>query len=185
MSYQPNEVGEEQWDDFVPHFWNVPSGGSSPDLETMPGFTILSQWAFDGQNTTEILESQFEVMHDFKEGTNIYPHVHWSPSTADAGNVKWFVIYSYANGDEEFSEEVTLSVIDSADGLGANGRALHHVVEFPPISDPNIKIGAQIRLAIRRVPSDAEDTYSDDAFMHQVGLHYQNDTRGSRSRFVK
>ena len=185
MSYNANMAGEEQWNDFVPHYWSVPSGSASPDLVTLPGATIISQWAFDGQNTAETLETQFEIMHDYKLGSLVYPHVHWSPSTADAGNVKWFIYYSIADAMGEFSAETVSSVVQAAGGLGANGRVIHQIVEFPALDLSNYDIGAQIRLAIRRVPGDAQDTYGADAFMHAVGIHYQSDTRGSRQRFTK
>ena len=49
------------------------------------------------------------------------------------------------------------------------------------VSGANIKIGDQVAFRLYRNPTDAQDTYPDDACVITFGIHSQIDTLGSRN----
>jgi len=176
-----------QYDDLVVDAQAVPSGATSPDLIPVPGAPNISAYGYDGQNTVESKSGTFELLHGYREGSDLWPHVHWSPTDNNTGNVRWvfeYIVYDVSAG--EFRAPVILEVVDAAGGLGPNGRPIQHNAEFPiPIPGAGLKIGSQIRFTIRREPANAADTYNSDAILWAVGIHYENDSVGSRQRFIK
>jgi hypothetical protein len=176
-----------QYDDLALDAQAIPAGAAGPDLIPVPGAPNISAYGFNGQNTVESKTGTFELLHGYREGSDLWPHVHWSPINNDAGNVRW--VFEYIVFDtiaNEFRAPVVLAVVDAAGGLGPNGRPIQHNVEFPiPISGLGLKIGCQVRFVIRREPANAADTYGSDAILWAVGIHYENDSVGSSQRFVK
>lgn len=154
-------------------------GATAPDKVAFVGGSEIL--AFDGLSTSEFVVGGFELLHDYEEGTDLHPHIHWSPLTADAGNVKWFLEYTIANVGDVFPSTTTISVIDATDATLHKNLA----VAFPVIDGTGLKIGAQCRFKLYRNPADAEDTYAHDAGLITLGVHYLADAIGSVSEFVK
>lgn len=137
--------------------------------------------AFDGVAVSEQLFGGFEILHDYKEGTDFTPHIHWMPTTNDAGNVKWFLEYSIKGVGGVFSAPSTLTAVSSAGGIAWT----HRMVSFSAISGTGILIHSHFMFRLYRVPADEEDTYTNDAALLSFGVHYQIDTLGSRQIFYK
>lgn len=171
-------VGSARWRDEILPATALGAGASAPDLVTLTG-NILA-YAFDGGSTAEQLYGSFELNHEYKEGTDIFPHIHWAPVNANAGNVKWNLEYSVASKDSAFAVATTISCTDA--NLGAN---THHVVEFSAISGTGRKVGDVIAFRLYRDPADASDTYASDAILLSLGIHYQVDSTGSVNKFTK
>ncbi len=185
MTNSPNLVEAPRWNDVWATDLVVPSGATAPDRATIPGATNLDAWAFDGNATTESLGSSFEIPHDYEEGTDLRPHLHWAGSSAGAGNVKWNFTYTLIVPGAEATAEATLTFTAANPGLGANSRPIGAATEFPVISGTGLKIGTIIRFRLFRNPGDAADTYADDALLFQAGIHYELDALGSRQVFTK
>ena len=167
------------WDDII-----IPPSGlarnvQAPDRVTFVG--SIEAPAFNGASATEQLSGSFEIPHDYKEGTTLRPHIHWSPSNTDAGDVKWQLEYTIACANEAFSASATVSAVDTSNQVD---RA-HQVVEFGTIDGTGLEIGCMIQFRLFRDPTDAEDTYGSDAFLLSIGVHYEQDSDGSRSAFTK
>jgi hypothetical protein len=175
-----------QYNDWICAAFLVPTGASGANQTAVPGATGFETWGFTGAATTDNLMGTFEFMHDYKEGSDVYPHIHWSGTNNNAGNVKWQFIYIIEGALGEFSAPVTLTVTAANPGLGPNGRPVHKVSEFAPaISGAGLAIGTQLRFILRRDPTDNADTYGSTALMWDVGIHYLSDSAGSLQRFVK
>ena len=172
-------VGTAKWNDFYIHGTALVSGPSAPDLTIFQ--SNIQLYTFDGASTLEETNGVFEVMHDYKEGTDIRPHVHWAPINANTGNVKWQIEYTICNVNGTFPANTTISAIGAASG------ALKHIATETSavISGTNIKIGDMLAFRIFRDPADAQDTYGSDAFLLSVGMHYQVDSTGSANTFTK
>lgn len=160
---------------------NALPGASAPNLVNLAS-TGLKGYAFDGVNQTE--ELQFgaeEVLHGYKEGTDISFHVHWRPTTTGAGNVKWqFEIY-WDNIDSTPGSTTNVSVVDAA-----SGTAWQHLkTDELTISGTGKKIGSLVHVRVYRDPTDSADTYGSDAVLSSIGFHYQINTVGSRQLNVK
>lgn len=120
-----------------------------------------------------------------KGGVNpqIRPHVHFSPVSAAAGNVKWFFEYFIHSGS--VSTSGTLSIVVSAGGVAWQEQIVEiGVIEFPaPLQGIT---GIQIGGRLYRDPSDPEDTYGATvAITDTAGWHYPVDSDGSIGIFAK
>lgn len=159
------------------------TGASAPDLINVFGTGGIKGLGFDGNVTLEQVYGGGEMLHDYKEGTDISFHVHWMPTTNTAGDVKWNLEYSWYNAetDAEIPAPQTISVVQSSGG--DDWKA--HVIEFPTISGIGKKIGSHLKFRFYRNPSDGADTYPDDAVLDSIGVHYQVDSDGSRQLYIK
>lgn len=171
------------WNDAWATDLHVPIGASAPDRVLPPGITGIDAYGFDGNATTESLSMVVELPHDFQEGTDVFPHLHWCGSSGAAGNVKWNMQYAICRFDEEMGAVVSTSFTAANPGLGANGRAVVRAGEFPAIS--GLKVNDLLRIRIFRNPGDAADTYGADAIYLQFGIHYVADQIGSAQKFSK
>jgi hypothetical protein len=175
-----------QWDDVFTDSLVVPVGAAAPDLVAVPGAPNISVKSFDGKNTIESLSGTMELLHGYREGSDLYPHVHWSPVNNNTGNVRWVFEYIVAEATGIFRAPVILTVVQEAKGLAPTGLPIQHNAEFSvPISGNNLVIGDQIRFTLRREPANEADTYESDALLWAVGIHYEKNSQGSLQRFIK
>jgi len=171
-----------QWDDIVIGGIILGAATSAPDqipFGSPP--TNLIVYGFDGNNISEQLFAQPEVLHNYKEGTNVYVHVHWTPTDNTAGNVKWFLEYTWANVGSTYGAATTISVIQAASGVAWR----HQLAEFPVITGTGKLIGSILNFRFYRTPTDAQDTYTSDAALLSIGIHYEINSFGSRQKLTK
>jgi hypothetical protein len=166
------------WNDINFPATSLGKGASAPEAVNSLG-TNIEVLAFDGGVTTEQLYGNGELLHDWKEGTDIYFHIHWYPSTADAGNVTWQLEYELRD-TAAFSGSTTINVTQATSGVGKLHRA-----DFPAINCTGYKIGSQIIFRLFRAPTATLDNYEHDAYAVSIGIHYQVDSLGSRSMATK
>lgn len=158
----------------------APGGSAAPSLISFVNANCLT-YGFNGSNTTERLYITTEMNHDYKEGSELELHVHWTPTTANTGNVKWQLYYTWQSKDGTFGTPQLLTAISSA-----RGTAWQNTYEtFGTISGVGKTINSQLVLQIFRVPTDGDDTYPDNAALVALGIHYECDTVGSRQRLSK
>jgi hypothetical protein len=160
---------------------NLKPGASDP---TFAAFVDnIYEYRFDDGGTDE-LHGAVELQHDYKEGSDMEVHIHWSPTTTNVGGVAWRFDYTVANMTSgSFPSSVTLTPISGSYTSGSVN--LHQYTTLGTISNPTLKIGAVIAFRIYRLGGDASDTFTGNAFLHSLGVHYEIDTCGSRSRASK
>lgn len=186
------------WDDL--RFPAVSFGlGSAND----PGF---AQYKTDGatsrgvyiyffdSGTEEELFLAIQLSHKYKFGTDICPHVHFIvPTNGAAGQfVKWGFEYTLAKIGDTFGNTTTIYTdASSAATATLSGDASliadkHYVAEFPDIDGSGIDdVSTMILARIFRDAGDGDDDYPNDAGLLEFDLHYQIDTIGSRSEYIK
>jgi hypothetical protein len=169
--------GLDQWRDNNFAAVSLGVGVTPPDQIPLNGGTVQVR-AFDGAAITEQLFFATEYNHEAKEDSDIQFHVHWSPTTAAAGDVKWQLTYHWVNIDGAFGAETTISVTQAAGGVAWKANK----ISFPTVDGTGMQIGSQIIGRLFRDPTDAADTYGDDAAITGTfGIHYLVDTDGSRA----
>lgn len=146
-------------------------GASAPGLVTAYGSGGIQVLAFDGGATTEQLYASGEILHGYVAGTDISFHVHWMPTTADTGTVKWNLEYVW-QGLEETGTPQTISTTGDADGAWK-----HKLAVFPEIPGDGKTSGSQLSFRFYRDPS--QDTYAADAAILSLGIHYQLNKHGT------
>lgn len=166
------------WVDSAIEATALAKGASSPDM-VLVNDTNIYLYGYDGQAINESMYGSLEIAHDYKEGTDRYPHVHWMATTDDTGDVTWILETAVFNGSG-CKGHVTTTVTDAAAGAWIAVRS-----DFPAINGTNIKIGDQLIFSLSRTPAISSDTYTHDAVVTSIGAHYQVDMLGSREMTTK
>lgn len=171
------------WVDYNFDGASLERGAVAPDLVSWDTSDIIVP-AFDGANTLERLSKVIELNHGWAEETIIKPHVHWAPTTSDAGSVEWFLQW-FAIKDTTYTGVATISVVQAAGGVAW----VEQFAEFPDIAAPaaDYIIGTQMGFALYRDPGvgNPDDDYAADAALLTVGLHVRLNTIGSREVLIK
>jgi len=164
------------YDDIIIQAANLRVGTTPPTFATFQD-SIYGIKFINAQ--TDIVYGAFEIPHDYKEGTDLTIHLHWSPDSTDTGNCVWDMRYTIAAVNGTFGSEVTRSFTQAGSGT-INAHQL--VNANAVISGSGVVIGTIIAFALSRPAGDA---FTGDAFLHSVGVHYQIDTMGSRGIATK
>lgn len=171
------------WNDINIDVTSAAVGANAPDLVAILGGGIYAR-GFDGQATMEQVFAAQELLHDYNEGTDIRPHVHWMATTTSTGSVEWNMEYSWQNledSDNLFPTASTISVISASTGV----KWFTKTAAFGAVDGTSKKIGSHFILRVYRNPASSNDTYADDAVLLGIGLHYQVNSMGSRGIFTK
>jgi len=135
-------------------------------------------------NATETAAVILQMPHEWKEGSEIRPHIHWSKTSDAAGGVEWEYRYRVFNvGDVVPAWSDWLAADSQSSDPGATQAMV--IDGFPDIDMTGFTLSAMISVAIRRNVDATDDTYAADAKLWEFDIHYQIDSRGSAEEFVK
>jgi hypothetical protein len=115
-------------------------------------------------------------------GTNGRFHIHWSKTTDGAGDVVWQRRYrawdvntikpDWSAWESATSRSMTL------------GATQHTVIEaFPEIPMVGLHGSAMLAVQLRRLATDAADTYAQDARLEDADVHFQGQGNGSTEEY--
>jgi len=156
------------------------TGAAAPPLTNFGGTGTVKVPAFGGAATMMEIFGTVEILHWYKEGSDLYPHIHWAAGVTTAGSVKWGLEWWAANGNETFKSG-NLFLTDPSIGIWK-----HNLVGFPSvISGQSLKIGAIFNVRLFRDPTDPADDLGGAAFFFQLAFHAEIDSFGSRGIFTK
>jgi len=85
-------------------------------------------YAFHPTNENEVF-FELQLPHAWKEGSPIWPHIHWAPVDTDTGSVVWGLEYTKATVGDAYGNTTTLSVTDPGDGTAYK----HQIAVFSSI----------------------------------------------------
>lgn len=173
------------WDDLRVPLTNtfLNPNKSEPEFEDT-GDGIFA-FAFETDNdSAESLHFIAQMPHNYKEGTDLKAHVHWMPSSTNADDVVWKLIYKIAS---EGHSNSAMSAVQSARVIdAANGTALtQQETELVDIDGTNIKISGILIGNITRLGDAAADDFTGIAYGLELDFHYEVDSPGSRDEEVK
>jgi len=138
--------------------------------------------AFTGTGVqAQFAEGSTEILHPYKEGSSIEPHVHWMPEDANTGDVKFTLGYRWWNKNGVMPAETLISVVQAAPGVAFQSLK----ASFPIIDGTGKEHGSRFVYRVIRDPADAADTYEHHAVGLDFGIHYEKDTTGSRTVSTK
>jgi len=168
----------EVWDDIIISASNLRPGNTPPIYAAFQGGIYGAR--FDAGVADEVYGS-FEIPHDYREGGDLYVHAHWSPTTTNTGNIVWGIEFSVANSGETFLANDT----KTGTPVPTPGIVGQHVFSNVYIIPGTLlKIGAIVAFRFFR-QNGGTDTFTGNAFLHSIGVHYQIDTIGSRQIATK
>ena len=144
-------------------------------------------WMFSATDEQEIYFC-VQIPHCYKLGSAIYPHVHWTTATGTPSgtNVVWGLEYSVVaiGGSFPLTNIIYSNTVISAIGTPA-GTGQHLINSFPSISGTGIGISTIMVCRLFRAVTDTNDTFANEVGFLGFDIHYESDTQGSRSEFVK
>lgn len=162
-----------QWKDLILPVTAL-TGGTLPTFGVFSG--DLRTYEFQ---TGDVLHGSFEIQHDYIEGSELYVHVHWAPSTTNTGNCIFLFDYSIASVGTAFPVQAQLSATQAGGGVALQ----HQLATFTPTISGAIKIGNII--AFRLVRTATGNTFTGNAFVFSIGVHYKCDALGSNQMLTK
>jgi hypothetical protein len=151
----------------------------------------LSAPAFASGGASDEAFFMVQLPHTYKEGTHVYPHLHWSPGSSGTGydsqSVAWTVDLSWVNMTGIFPFPISYSGIDSWTTLN---NYEHRKVDCSCsgttyLDGTNKTMASMIMGRVCRQITRDDDTYSAPAYLLEVDFHYQKDWLGSSTASVK
>lgn len=180
----PSDVA---WDDERVPLVGRASPGASGDNPT------LTEFLTDGVSSEGVhlysyphtddkwLFFSLQMSHSWLIGSEIRPHMHWSPATSAAGSVVWGLEYTMIDQDGVFGSTTTLTVTDAA-----VDAFVHQYAAFSAISMVSITgLSAVLAGRIYRDTAATADDYGAGAFGIEIDFHYQRDSLGSSEELTK
>ena len=170
------------WDDLrLPLY--ARTGGTPPTFSSgFAGNANLYAWRF-AFGATNNMYFEAQMPHGWNGG-QIFPHVHWAPTTTNTGIIRWIWEITWVNingtfgASQTYNCDSTIATASQWKNIVAGGSGLTPTVSQNIIS--SCMVGR-----LYRVGSGAFDTYPDPAALVSIDIHYQLDTIASRQEFIK
>lgn len=171
-----NLVGDATtWEDLRVPVTSTKLGGSKdPDFAKVLDDGDSSQGVFSylfSNTTEEEIYFTVQLSHSWKEGSTIFAHVHWSPTSAASGGVTWGLEYSWANIAGVFGNTTLATVDDTA----AEAADTHQMTDSIEIDGTGKTHSSMILCRLYRDVADDNDTYAADVALLEIDFHYEID----------
>lgn len=144
-------------------------------------------WMF-APNQEEELHFTVQIPHDYKLGSDLYPHVHWTTAsgTPSGSNVVWGLEYTLISVGGFFPVTVTVRTSTLIpECTPPSGTGQHLISEFSTVSGTDLGISSVLVCRLFRAAGDAADTFPGDVGLLGFDIHYEIDTHGSRNLWTK
>lgn len=177
-----------QWDDLriVPGAFQF-AGAADPDISNwQPGGAgaIFKVYSF---KANDVVYFMCQLPHTYKEGTDLKPHLHWTPRDRgvieDTKTVGWLLSYSIISMDGVFVASADVDLIDTCTGVDH----AHLVTPSGNISGTGLKISAML---VGLIKNAGTGTWVGNAALTtpailEFDLHFEANTLGSNEETVK
>ena len=137
-------------------------------------------YAFADNSTAEILYIVAQMPHNWKEGSTIYPHIHWLQNQNQ--NVDWEMDYKWFNNNTAVPASFTNLNIATLEYTYVSGNLAQISTTASGIDGTGKKISSILVIKLWR---NTTDSYSGDALFFEFDIHYQVDGFGSYLEYVK
>lgn len=118
---------------------------------------------------------RFNLNTDLKPNSTLIPNIRWSPTTSDAGIVRWGLTLSIASLGDIFISTGTTFLEQEAGGV----LDVHLMIEAVSGTLTGVEPNSVVIGKLFRDATHANDNYSGDAILHSVGLSYMSDHIGT------
>lgn len=175
---------ETVWDDIQ---FNIETGrtasSNAPDWDAT--FTANTGcYKFDIDDYIDLGTN--EMMHNWKEGTGVYFHVHTALDGANASGssqyAKFIIYVAYAKDGAVYTETNKEIEIEIPTGTA---DLTHLFGQASALSMTGLTIGTQMNIRLKRIAATTGTEYPNHIFVTQTGIHYEIDTLGSRQIGIK
>ncbi len=174
----------------------VPVTSTTRGGSKVPGFDLFkdngsgSQGVFTywfDSGSEEELYFTVQLPHDYKEGSDIFPHVHWTPKADGSAGTKvsWGLEYNWANREAVFGN-TSIVYANTSSPNETPVKDKQYLTSFSTISGTGKTISSMLMCRIFRNASGAgssTDDYASDAGLLEIDFHYEKDKLGSDDEF--
>lgn len=169
------------WDDYVGDLnGSRASGATQPNWAVFRGGLYGHEFSASSMNEVWI---NLHIKHDYKQGTKIYPHVHWSTNNATpSGTVRWGIEYSIAKGFDQQAFPATTTVYVEQAASAQYQHMITEVSDADAIAPTNTEVDSIIMIRLFRDAAHANDTATYTSFGLYVDLHYQKERIGTPNK---
>ena len=176
------------WDDcrVVPGSFDFP-GNADPNLASwQPGGSGATFKLYEFAPVDEVTIF-VQLPHNYKEGTSLFCHVHWTPglrgTAEDTKTVAWKADITKAGVDAAFAASATYDMTDTCDGTNHK----HLMTPEAEISGSGLIVSSML---VGRLYRDAGDSWATNTagnlpMILEFDIHYQIDDCGSAERLTK
>ena len=149
-------------------------------LKDNGAFTGVYTWAFNELKEEELF-FQVQMPHSWKEGSDIYPHVHFTTPTQTATDIAWGLEYIWTNFYDVMAANTSL--------IGAKVNTpiayTHSKLNLPTISGTGKKLSSILCCRLFRDASEETNGYFGQVFLLGFDFHILIDSIGSVSAVSK
>lgn len=143
--------------------------------------------------TNEVVSMLAQLPHEWKEGSEVRPHIHWLQQSANEPN--WLLAYKiYDNGqtaniDTDYTNHTFVTVEENA--FTYSSGTIVQISKFPAIDMTGYTLSDCIHFAFWRDTTNASGEFSGldpSGLVEHVlefDVHYQINALGSRQEFIK
>lgn len=180
-------VGQStKWDDLR---ITLDRGTDATQIDYFTGSSGPQLWYFRNNSGVESMSFTVQLPHTWKEGTTIYPHLHWTPKSSGSGDVEWNLEYSWVNYDPVTPQVFPAMTTSTVTASGPFTASSHMISSLTPanagIDGTGKKISSILICRIWRNSSNSADTYNGNAGLLFMDFHIQVDGYGSENVFTK
>jgi len=161
------------WNDIILQVANLKPGNTPPTFSAIIGGIYGLRF---NSGVADEVHGAFELPHDYKEGSALVVHCHWSPTTTNGGNIVFGFEYSLGQLGAVLTNALTPTSTPEA-APGVINRLVR--TDIATLVGTNFIIGNIIAFRFYRQKAGT-DTFTGNAFVHSIGIHYESDTLGSR-----
>jgi len=153
-------------------------GAAAPDRITFGGAGTIEIYGFA---PGESVFGTIQFPHTYKEETDIEPHIHFCPTTADVGNLKWELEYYWLNvGGSAAGSPTTITTEVQTSGTAW----VSAIAGFDAVVGTGKLISSQLVFRLGRVAASSDEFTGDGALM-EFDCHHKVDAMGSYLEFTK
>jgi hypothetical protein len=151
------------------------SGTKPPTWTAYQGGQVLGFSDQSIAGNEESVSFVAQLPHAYKEGTTIYPHLHWASADTSLGNVVWKLSYSWGNWTGTFPTATTTTMTVTK----STTLNYHSMNSFSPIVGTGKEISSILICDLSRNSSSGADTYTASAYLVEADIHIEQDALGS------
>lgn len=180
MKYINGGSPGEGWNDVTNDFAAAKvTGASQPTWAAFRSGIYAYSFSASAMNEAWV---NFHITHDYKSGTTVYPHIHWSTTGTNTGTVRFGIEYSVAKGHNQGAFPASTTVyIEQA----ASGTAYQHMIAEVSDGDSfstNIEPDSLVITRIFRDAAHANDTCTDAVFILFADIHYKSNRFNTKNK---
>lgn len=159
--------------------WTFPFSQVKQGSNLKPDFDETNVGLLFPQNdATEKIFMVGQTPHERLDGSDLFPHIHWSQKAATG--VVWKLDYKWYNlGDVEPASFTTITSIE--DVFVYSSGTLAQISKFPTINGLGKKISSIMKCKLYR----QDNTTTGDVLADQFDFHYECDGFGSSEEYIK